>query len=94
LRALQVDEDVTNLEKLISVYHQKAGQLPSNFFDLQAAGLLRALPLDPLGQPYKLTADGQVEVRDPDDFPFITKGLPSGYVAPPPRFRPSDLGSS
>ncbi len=93
LRALQVDKDVTVLEKLISIYRQKTGHLPSSFSDLQSAGLLQALPIDPLGHAYKLMPGGRVEVRDPDDLPFITKGTPPGYVPPPPRFRPSDLAS-
>ncbi|MBV8052449.1 MAG: hypothetical protein JOZ80_14765 [Acidobacteriaceae bacterium] len=94
LRALQVDEDVTALENLVSVYRQKTGRLPFSFSELVAAGLLRGLPLDPFGHPYKLIAGKRVEVRDPDDFPFITKGTPPGYVAPPPRFRAQDLAAS
>jgi hypothetical protein len=94
LRALQVDEDITKLESLVSVYRQKTGNPPSSFTDLQAVGLVRTLPLDPFGHAYKLATDGRVEVRDPDNFPFITKGTPPGYVAPPVRFRPEDLGAS
>ena|SRR3984957_2635763 len=90
LRALQVEEDVTSLENLVAAYRKKTGRLPPSFSDLQAAGLVREVPVDPLGHPYKLTADGRVEVRTPDDFPFLTKGTPPGYVAPPPRFLPSD----
>jgi tetratricopeptide (TPR) repeat protein len=93
LRALQVDEDVTNLERLVSLYRQRTGHSPSTFSDLQAAGMLRALPVDPFGRTYKLTPQGRVEVRNPDEFPFLEKGTPPGYVPPPPRFRPSDLGS-
>jgi hypothetical protein len=55
------------------------------------AGLLPGIPLDPLGVPYALSADGRVEVQDPDDLPFIEKGLPLGYVPPKkPKFLPSD----
>jgi tetratricopeptide (TPR) repeat protein len=90
LRALQVEQDVTNLEKLVAAYRAQTGHSPSSFSDLQSAGLLRAIPTDPLGHTYKLTSDGRVEVRTPDDFPFLTKGTPPGYVAPPPRFLPSD----
>lgn len=93
LRALQVDEDVTALEKLISIYQEKSGHLPSSFSDLQTAGMLRAIPLDPFGHPYKLMPDGHVEVRDPDEFPFIEKGTPPGYVAPTPKFLPSDMAA-
>ena len=91
LRALQVDEDVTNLETLVARYREKTGRLPESFSDLQVAGMLRGTPIDPLGQPYKLVADGRVEVRDPDDLPFIQKGTPPGYVAPlKPKFLPTD----
>jgi len=94
LRALQVDEDVTALENLISDYRQKTGQFPSSFADLQALGMLRAVPVDPFGNPYKLAPAGRVEVGEPDDFPFITKGTPPGYVPRPFKFRASDLGTS
>jgi hypothetical protein len=91
LRALRVDEDVTNLEALVAFYRRKTGHLPASFSELAGAGLLRGIPVDPLGQTYKLTPDGRVEVRDPDDLPFITKGTPPGYIPPKtPKFLPSD----
>jgi len=90
LRALQVDEDVTNLEGAISLFRQHAGRLPSSFSDLQTAGLLKEIPVDPLGHTYNLMSDGTVQVRNPDDLPFITKGTPPGYTPPPPKFLPSD----
>jgi len=94
LRALRVDEDVTELDKLVSRYKDQTGHLPASFYDLQSAGLVRAMPVDPLGHTYKLMPDGSVEVRDPDDLPFIEKGIPPGYVAPLPKFLPSDIGGS
>ena len=91
LRALQVDEDVTNLEALTQRFKQQTGHFPSSFADLEAAGWLRGTPRDPLGYSYKLTPDGRVELRSPDDFPFIRKGAPPGYVPPTvPKFLPSD----
>lgn len=90
LRALQVEEDVTTLENLVVAYRARTGHLPASFSELQAAGMLREIPVDPFGHTYKLTSDGRVEVRTPDDFPFLTKGTPPGYVAPPPKFLPSD----
>jgi len=82
LSALRVDEDVMQLEKIIAVYTQSSGRLPSHFHELVAAGYLYRIPLDPDGTPYQLTADGRVELRNPDDFPFVDKGLPPGYRAP------------
>jgi len=91
LRALQVDQDVTNLETLASHYRAQLGRWPNSFSDLVTAGMLAGIPLDPLGHPYKLAPDDHVEVRDPDDLPFIHKGLPPGYIPPlKPKFLPSD----
>jgi hypothetical protein len=91
LRALQVDEDVAALQRVVAFYRQKSGHLPASFAELEKAGLLRGIPTDPLGRTYKLTPDGRVEVRQPDDLPFIQKGLPPGYVPPKkPKFLPSD----
>jgi hypothetical protein len=91
LRALQVDEDVTALEAVTDRYRQQTSHFPSNFSELQSAGLLRGAPVDPLGHAYKLMPDGRVEVRVPDDLPFIQKGTPPGYVAPnTPKFLPAD----
>jgi hypothetical protein len=91
LRALQVDEDVTNLEALTSRYREQTGHFPGSFSDLETAGSVRGAPIDPLGHAYKLTPDGRVEVRVPDDLPFIQKGTPPGYVPPlAPKFLPTD----
>ena len=89
-----MDEDVTNLEKLASIYQEKTGHWPSSFSELEATGMLRALPLDPLGHAYKLEAGGKVQVRDPDQLPFIEKGTPPGYAPPTPKFLPSDMGGA
>ena len=85
LRAIQVEEDVTALEELVGQYGQKTGQLPRSMSDLVAAGLLRAIPVDPTGRPYKLTPQGRVEVQVPDDILFIEKGASPGYKPPDPK---------
>jgi hypothetical protein len=91
LRALQVDEDVLVLERLVNIYRDKTGRVPNSFSDLEAAGLLRGTAADPLGHPYRLMPDGHVVVRVPDDLPFLKKGIPPGYVPPiKPRLLPSD----
>jgi len=82
LRALQVDQDVPILENLVSRYRERTGHLPESFADLEAAGMIRGTPLDPVGHPYKIMPDGHVEVREPDDLPFIQKGTPPGYKPP------------
>ncbi len=90
LRALQVDEDVSTLEKVVAQFREETGHLPASFADLQATGMIRGTPIDPLGHTYKLMPDGRVEVRVPDDLPFIQKGTPPGYKPPPPKFLPTD----
>ena len=82
LRALQADEDVTKLEELVQHYRERTARLPQSFADLNAAGMLRGIPRDPLGQAYLLMPDGHVQLQTPDDLPFVTKGLPPGYKPP------------
>jgi hypothetical protein len=80
LAALRVDEDVTFLQSYIEKYKQQFGHFPANLQELQTAGWVRRLPMDPLGYPYQIH-DGRVEVAHPDELPFITKGLPPGREA-------------
>ncbi len=54
--------------------------------ELVAASRLRGIPVDPDGDAYEVTPAGRVQLHDPDDFPFITKGLPEGYKPGPPKF--------
>ena len=81
LRALKVEEDATRIQDAVTAYGRSTGNLPAGMHTLIAAGLLPGIPIDPDGQPYKLTR-GRVELANPDDFPFVTKGLPLGYVPP------------
>ncbi len=85
LRALQVDENITELEEVVARYRQQTGALPSSFNVLIGAGILRGVPVDPDGKPYKLLADGRIELRKPEDFPFVEKGLPPEHKAEPPN---------
>ena len=84
LRALQVDEEVTQLEGVIEKYRQQTGRLPSSIGDLERAGFIRGTPEDPNGHPYKLMPDGRIEVQDPQSILYITKGLPTGMASPTP----------
>jgi tetratricopeptide (TPR) repeat protein len=82
LRALQVDQDVADLEHVVEIYRQRTGRLPASFGEMMTAGLLRGIPADPLGKPYRLTSDGSVVVSDPEDLPFVENGLPADYRDP------------
>jgi tetratricopeptide (TPR) repeat protein len=80
LRAVKVGLDVTELEKLVDVYRQKYGHHPLSFEEMERAGLIRGIPLDPLGNRYQLDREGHVFIADPEHFPYVEKGLPPGYV--------------
>ncbi|MFQ5776625.1 MAG: tetratricopeptide repeat protein [Terriglobia bacterium] len=70
LQGLQVDDEVEILEALVKRYREQTGRQPHSFVELLGAGLLRALPRDPLEYPYQLTPDGRVLLHR--DSPIIT----------------------
>jgi len=82
LRALKVDDDVTNLQAAVTRFGERTGRLPSSLLELLPAEGLRGVPVDPDGNPYRLTREGRILVEKPDDFSFITKGTPPGYKPP------------
>jgi hypothetical protein len=82
LTAAIVDAQAEELENIVASYQLTAGRAPSSFNDLVRAGMLKGIPVDPLGNPYVLTHDGRVEVSDPDKLPFIQMGKPLGYKGP------------
>ena len=86
LRSIQVDEDVTNLQNAVTRFVQANGRIPTSLWEVVNAEHWRGLPVDPDGSPYELSLDGQVLVANPDDFLFITKGMPEGYKRGAPRF--------
>ncbi len=79
LRCLRVDEDIMNLQAAVTRFGERTARLPSSMAELVNAEKLPGIPADPDGNPYIMTANGLIEVGKPDDFPFITKGLPPGY---------------
>jgi tetratricopeptide (TPR) repeat protein len=86
LRSIQVDEDVTNLQNAVTRFVQANGRIPTSLWEVVNAEHLRGIPVDPDGNPYELSLDGQVLVANPDDFLFITKGMPPNYKRGAPRF--------
>ena len=85
LRALRVDEDVKRLQEAVTRFGERTGRLPASMAELASVEGLSGTPVDPDGHPYKLTPEGRVELRVPEDFPFATKGLPPGYK-PAPKY--------
>ena len=80
LRAVAADLDSEALEQIIQTYRQRTGRLPASFAELARAGMIRSIPVDPMGNEYQLDDQGHVFVADPDNFPFVEKALPPGFV--------------
>ena len=83
LRAIKADFQAEQLENIVAAFRQRTGHFPSSFADLVQAGMLRGIPVDPVGNAYRLDAAGHVFIADPDNFPFVEKALPPGYVPKP-----------
>lgn len=86
LRAIQVDEDITSLQNAVTRFVQANGRIPTSLWEVANAEHWRGLPVDPDGNPYELSLDGQVLLAKPDDFPFVTMGLSPGYKPGAPKF--------
>jgi tetratricopeptide (TPR) repeat protein len=88
LQGIAVDETVPLLQQAVERYKLTAGHDPQSWHDLERAGIVQGVPLDPNGTPYKLVG-GRVELAQPDKLPFATKGLPPG--SEPSNQAPSDV---
>jgi hypothetical protein len=61
------------LERRTKVYRERFGANPADWSVLVRAGLLRGIPMDPNGVPYKLQPDGTVQVEDPSQYSFLER---------------------
>ena len=73
LASLQANRDINQLERLVQAYRQHTGTLPATWTDLLRAGLISHIPLAPYGEPYVLHADGSVDVKDPDQYRYLSE---------------------
>ena len=71
LACLVVDEEVSKLDSVVAEFRHRFGRNPTSWRELIAAGALRSVPLDPMGEPYVLRSNGQVTVADEKKFPFL-----------------------
>jgi len=62
LAALNAQEDLKKLDRLIAMYQQKEGHAPSSIKDLVAAGYLRGVPEDASGEPYRIGPQGHAQL--------------------------------
>jgi hypothetical protein len=77
LACLLVDEEVPQLERVVTEFRRRFGRNPTSWRDLISAGALRSVPRDPTGSPYVLTSDGHVLVSDAKKLPFVNAGKPA-----------------
>src|SRR5258706_6265074 len=80
LLALQAEQDLDGLTKIIDLYRQKAGHNPQSWREMYAANLLPGVPVDPAGFPYVLAPGGEIYVLHPEKLKFLHKGIPSGFT--------------
>ncbi|HET9183528.1 MAG TPA: hypothetical protein VFP59_15440 [Candidatus Angelobacter sp.] len=71
LASIQADIAIDELERRVQTYQQRTGSFPSAWADLERAGLLRGIPLDPGGVPYQLQPGGRVEVLNAKKYPYL-----------------------
>jgi len=76
LASLVADEEIPQLESLVSEFHRRSGRNPSSWREMINAGMIRSVPRDPTGEPYVLRADGKVSISDPKKLPFVQTGNP------------------
>jgi hypothetical protein len=63
LHLLQVEQDCKQIDALGDEYEKRFGRRPARMNELVQAGLLRGLPIDPLGYTYVLGEDGRAELN-------------------------------
>ena len=77
---------IPNAHPFMKILAARMGRLPVSIEELTTAEHLAGVPTDPDGNAYQLSPEGRILLEKPDDFPFVTKGLPPGYKPPPPQF--------
>ena len=76
--SLQAAADIEELSGRVAAYQQKTGAPPETWADLIRAGLIKTVPRDPTGSPYRLMPGAGVWVENPGKFPFLSDSLIRG----------------
>ena len=71
LQSLEADASMEELERSIETYRIRTGALPREWGDLVRDGLLRGIPVDAFGEPFKLMPDGTTQVHDPSLYTYL-----------------------
>jgi hypothetical protein len=73
LISLRVESELDELERRTKAYYDRRGAYPEEWTDLINSGLLRGVPVDPNGVPYRLRLDGTVQVADAKKFIYLER---------------------
>jgi hypothetical protein len=73
LDSIQADLDIIELARRVRLYRERTGLAPAAWEDLIRQRMLAGIPRDPHGDPYKLLADGRIEVEDTKRFPYLNE---------------------
>jgi hypothetical protein len=63
LNGLKALEDESHLDELAQAYRKKFGRDPASTAEMNAAGLLQGMPVDPAGYPYIFGPDGKARLH-------------------------------
>ena len=63
LQLLRAVADCKQIDALVDEYQKRTGAAPKSIGELVRAGLLRGVPVDPLGYAYTLDEDGKAELN-------------------------------
>ena len=82
LEQLDAMDQIDALERVVHVYEERTGMRAQNWFDMARAGLIRGIPEDSDGNPYRLNPDSGVVTLDPAS---RLNPLPNIHPRPPVR---------
>ena len=63
LKIVKAQMDLRELNRLADEFEKQKKQRPARLSDLQQAGMINGIPVDPEGFPYVLGSDGKMEVN-------------------------------
>jgi hypothetical protein len=82
LKGLKAQQDEQELDLLATEYRQRFGRYPASTAEMNAAGLLHGIPVDPDGYPYVLGPDGKSALNPHSDVAIPAEpAIPQGISA-------------
>ena len=71
LQLLKSDEDCKAIDAVASDFEKRNARRPASIHELVSAGLLKGVPVDPVGHPYVLDSEGKTQLNP--DSPLAKK---------------------